>query len=127
MDAKLTADASTPWNWPWRARINLPGGQGLKRWCADAAESEDRHDGEDDPALVGEGHDDKSDAGAGNPDENGPAVAEQFGRRAGQECLHQRLADTERAERKADPEAIPMERVEAPQRPAGAVGLSGGA
>jgi hypothetical protein len=95
-------------------RINLPGGQGLKRWGPDAGESEDRHYRKNDPALVGEGHGDKSDASAGNPDDNGPAFAEQFGCGARQECLHQRLADTERAQRKADPKAIPPECVEAP-------------
>lgn len=65
------------------ACVNLPGCQGLQRRCADASEREDGHDGEDDPALVGESQDDKSDTRAGNTDENGATVAEKFGRRAG--------------------------------------------
>jgi hypothetical protein len=96
--------------------VNLPFSKRLKRRFAVASESEDGHDGEDDTSP-GKSHDDTSERGAGDTDENSPAVAEQFGRRAGQECLDQRLADTERAKRKADPEAIPAERVETPKVP----------
>jgi hypothetical protein len=48
-------------------RINLPGGYGLKSWCANIAESEDRHYCEYDSALVGEGHGEKSNAGQAIP------------------------------------------------------------
>ena len=58
--------------------VNLPGSQRLQRRCSEASESEDGHDGEDDPSPVCESHDDQSDRGAGNPNENSPAVAEQL-------------------------------------------------
>ena len=55
--------------------VNLTGSQRLERQYG--------HVGGDDPSLGGESHDDKNDRRAGNPDENSPAVAEQFGCRAG--------------------------------------------
>lgn len=108
-------------------RIDLPGGQSLESRYADATEGEDRHDGENDPAPVGESHDSETEARAGNPEDDGPAFAQPLDRQARQECLHQCLAGTERAQRKADPEAVPPEGVKAPQRPAGSEGLAGAA
>ena len=103
------------------AVVNEARSEGLQGWSSDACQDKDRHDRKDNPPLLREGHDDQRRTGSGDASQNGASLAEQFDGWPGQNGLCERLADTKGAERHTNPETVPLERITAPQGPAGAV------